>query len=290
MIKLIFGKKDVRIPSAWSEMGLKNILYYLRYYYTQVDDLIEQNDEGEYFIKDEIEWKKMQMGLLRGLIPMGDREFFKTLNDRIACELIDDHKVVDFLVKEVTPIKLPVTEIKGLYGPVEFNYLCTAEFALADIQYILAKRALRDDDEERLMKHLHLFTATLYRPRSLAKYGDKRILFDKHSVESRATKLKHLRKYEMLAIVLWYESHRATLPKKFPDAFETTISDETTEKTQSLPDWQTAMINIAEGGIFGDFNNVERTPALYFIKAIDLKKRQMREEIEHYKRNKTNAV
>jgi hypothetical protein len=285
MIKLVLENKTILLPSQWNELGLTQLLYYLRYFYTQTHNLISNDEDGQAFIKDDNEWRKMQLGLLRGLVQMGNKEFYKYINDRVAFELIDDHKVIDFMIKELKPLRLPIRSIKSFYGPVEFGFLCTSEFALADIQYVLAKKALANEDDDKLLKHLQLFTAIIYRQKSFTKFGDKRILFNKHSVDVRAKALNKIRKWELLAIMLWYESHRQTLPTKFPDAFDSTGQ----ENTSALPDWQSAMLTVAESGTFGDFNNLERTPALYFIKEIDRKKRNNREQIENLK-NKNHAV
>ena len=92
MIKLVLDIKTVLIPSQWSELGLTQLLYYLRYFYTQTHNLISTDEDGQAFIKDDNEWRKMQLGLLRGLVQMGNKEFYKYINDRVAFELINDHK------------------------------------------------------------------------------------------------------------------------------------------------------------------------------------------------------
>lgn len=270
------------IASKWDEVELRTVLFYLKYYYTRLHELVTTNEEGESFIKDEVKWMEMQFGLLQGLFPLSFRQFFKHVNGGVAGELVDEHKVTDFLIKELNPFKLPVKALKGLIGPLEFNYLSTSEFALADIKFLLVKDSILKNDDDAIIKHLRYFMAILYREKGEKFTGDIREPFNKHSVEIRAKKFGVTDKWLMMAVMLWYESHRLALPKKYPHAFEG--GEDPADK--KLPDWQAAMLTVAEIGTFGDFYGVEQTPVLYFIKEIDRKRKLVKDELEAMKKGK----
>jgi hypothetical protein len=294
MIKIILENKTMLVASRWYEVNLYTVLYYLRYYYTRLGELITTNEKGESFVKDNDEWLKMHFGLLEGLFGKDGRKTFKSIDGITATSLVEEHKVTDFLVKELLPFRQLVKEIRGFYGPLEFNHLTTSEFALADIQFLLAKNAIKKGDELALLTHLRLFTAVLYREKTEKKFGDTREIFDKQTVELRVKELERkisfkkgsfgsygTNKWLMLAALLWYESHRLALPRKYPHAFEGGDGE-----SKGLPDWQAAMLTVAETGTFGDFYKVEQTPVNYFIKEIDRKRKIIKEQIKEMEKAK----
>lgn len=282
MIKIVLEKRTFLIASSWGEVNLRATLFYLKYYYSRLSELITTNEAGESFIKDEIEWLKMNFGLLQGLFGLTANEFTKLLDSASASELVNEHKVTDFMIHELKPMKQVLKKLNGWIGPYEFLYITTAEFALADIQFLKAKAALKENNEAKLLEHLKNFTAILYRPLGENLYGDLRQEFDKNNVEHRVKKLKARHKWLMMAAMLWYESYRVNLPNMFPDAFGGGNGD-----AEKMPDWQAAMLTVAESGTFGNFFTVEKTPAVYFIKEINRKQSIMKEQLANMKRSNT---
>lgn len=286
MIKLKIDNTEMLIADEWSKINIDTLRAYATRYYAMLNSLITTNDDGETVIKDSIDWRRMQFFLLHGLIPGKTRSFFKQINVSVANELIDKHKVIDFLINDLKPFKQLVPKINGYYGPLEFGFITTAEFALADIQYVLVKKAMTEDDQERTLKHLKLFTAILYRPHSIWKrWGDRRISLNKATIDARAAKIGD-KKEDMLCALIWYESYRKAFPVKYPDAFDGGDG----VKTEELPDWQSAMFAIAETGTFGTFYQIEQTPVNYFLKEIDRKKRIVKEQRELNEKLKNNGL
>lgn len=288
MIKLKIDNTEMLIADEWSKIGIDTLRAYATRYYAMLNSLITKNDEGETIIKDSIDWRRMQFHLLHGLIPCKTRSFFKQINVSVANELIDKHKVIDFLITDLKPFKQLMPKIKGYLGPLEFGFITTAEFALADIQYLLVKKAMADDDQQRTLKHLKLFAAILYRPQSIWKrWGDKRIALNKATIDIRAQRIGD-KMEDLLCALIWYESYRKAFPDKYKYAFEN--NDDSGAASESLPDWQAAMLAIAESGTFGTFYQIEQTPVSYFLKEIDRKKRIIKEQREYNEKLKDHGV
>jgi len=229
------NKRLYTVPTCWNELTRRQLLDVMKIIYSPLLFTIEA----------------AYLKLLKTITGMGWYHFFSAP----ITELEEYLYLVDFLFKENELVKQVIPVYKNMYGPADdFNNLIMAEFIFTEDIYLKFCDSKKED-----INLLDQLVAILYRPtkkaydHKLNKDGDPRMPFNENICIYNAKKcvrrwpanVKH-------AILHWYQGCQQKLINEIK---EFSTGDEGDPAKYGL---LSVMRSIAEKGIHGDFEKVEK--------------------------------
>lgn len=311
MLTTTIEGRNYAVPESWNEISLKHLYAFIQLVYLQKRAIFRDylNDDGEerLSIKNWDEYHKARAGLLYFLLGCTRFKFWVEWKWKFIpvlrwvrlFDLFDSHQLHDMLVrdkigdffftslelkKNLLPVITPYRGVKALtgekyYGPLNFDNLVALEYSFADVYYVRFKKNPKN------IKHLDTLIAILYRarkpnynPDSPDTDGDPRERFNRITVDKRVELFAKLPVNVKYAILIWYESCRSQLPKKYPHVF----TKETREKKKKGATMIDILLELA-GDKFGTVNETHYAPIeliLMEMESLQIKAEEMNKKLK----------
>jgi len=253
------NKKLYPIPTSWNELSRKQLL-------GVTDVLYSYNDVDTTLLR-----------LLKILTGMGWLRFFLTP----AADKMEFFYLCYFLVNENGPTKNIITVHRDLHGPADdFNNITGDEFIFSEDHYFSFVNS-----EHKHVPALDQLVAILYRQAKpgydLKKNpdGDARQIFNENICSYYAgTVIRDWKLNVKLAIFHWYQACREKMIAENPDVFAGGSGDPAKYGLLSV------MRTIAETGIHGDFEKVQKMYVKMWMMELNEKVEEAKRIEESYKK------
>jgi len=253
------NKRLYTIPTSWDEISRKQLL--------QVIDVLHSTADVDSSL----------VQLFRILANMSWFRFFSTKAEDMA----DFFYLCYFLVKENGPVKNIIDKHDGFYGPADdFNNITGDEFVFSEDQYFAFVNSEHKD-----VNALNELVAILYRPGKsdydykLNPDGDGRLPFNQNiSSYFAKNRMKEWPMNVKLAIFHWYQACREKMIAENPDVFTGGSGEVAKYGLLSV------MRTIAESGIHGDFDKVQKMYVKMWMMELNEKIEEGKRIEESYKK------
>lgn len=260
-----FNNRLRAIPENWNELTRRQLLQVMKVLY------------GHY------EMDAGRLMLLKIILGVGWYRWCRT-------PILYKHENLDrveFLLAENTLSRQLIREFKGYYGPDDdFNNITGEEFVFSEDAYFSSfTRANKSADREIHEEGLNKLVAVLFRQKKpgyntkLNVDGDPRMPFNQNISNYNADRV--ISKWPMhvkLAVFTWYECCRQEMIEQNPDVFGGGNSEPAKYGLLSV------MRVIAESGIHGDFEKVQKMYVKMWMVELNEKAEEIKREEKAFKK------
>jgi len=229
------NKKFYQVPQSWNEVTARQLV--------KLMDVIDQDLPKE-------EATIIIFKILTGATWLNLwRSGAETLEDKLH--------ITDFIFSGAGLTKNVLPSFRGMYGPRDnFDNLVAAEFLAAESFYLATLQ-----DSLQADVNINFLVGILYRPakagynKTKNQDGDIREPFNDNLISYNSKRISGWPAAIKKAVVFWYAGCRDQLIAEFPDIFLKGGSSGGDPGKYGLWDM---LYNIADKGIFGDFDKVEK--------------------------------
>lgn len=243
MKEVVFLEQTYSFPENWNECTNAQLLFLSKVYLMNVHAFYMQNEDGamEPVSKDLL--IQLDYSLFLGLINLPENKIHQITEFDLA-EMhgyLYDEEILHFIKNERNLTRNPFPKIKNFHGPQDdFLDMDAEEFFSAQSQ---------------LYENLYLFMAAIYRKKNA---GGKEP-FSFQCVNKNLPEIASIAPEYKFLTRLFFESNISELEENNPEAFEGKPGD---------GDHYEMLLNLANEGTFGNFNEVKRTNINLIFKEI----------------------
>jgi hypothetical protein len=251
MIDLLIGKETYSIPTKLDECNAWQMATYAREFILGRNSIFTEGRDGSISIKNRMLYEVAMMRLLHATTGC-EWKLFTKISAEQKHYLVYEEKLLEFYFTG-NFTQAPHICISGLIGPDNEYQLTAEEFSFADTAYIAYHRT-------ESAQALNTFAATLLRPKQKFTWlfkpanGDKREVFNKHSIDARLAIVATMPTDYKLALWFWYHKYRVDMPDKYPFAF-----GGGNESKAASSGWLDVLLSSAENGTFGNYKQTCET-------------------------------
>ncbi|HRH57400.1 MAG TPA: hypothetical protein PLS10_07095 [Chitinophagales bacterium] len=263
MRTLTIDGKEFSVAENFNELSKEQLLCFAADFYLQLPRFFWLNDQNEQEPISEDCYNALLYTQLLNILQI-DLELFDKFSGEDVVFLLDEMKLIHFLLEESTLTINHFPQINDLHGPEnDFGDMDGEEFMWAEKFYIEFKQT-KD------IQKLNALIACLYRP---ADAENKKLPFILKEVEENEKRVAGIDITIKTAILFFFEGCRNELPQLYPAVFE--------GKKQKDGDFNEVLLQVAKDGPFGDFYSVLRTNIHLIYKELN----RVRKEAIEMKRN-----
>lgn len=243
MKEITFLEQNYSFPESWNECTDAQLLFLAKAYLMNIPKFYMQNEEGELEPISKDLLIQLDYTLFLGIINLPQAKIHEITEFDLSemHKYLYDEEILHFIKNERNLTRNPFQKIKGFYGPQDdFLDMEAEEFFTAQTQ---------------LYENLDLFMAAIYRK----KNANGKEPFSFQSVNKNLKEIEAIAPEYKFLLRLFFESNIADLEENNPEAFDGKPGD---------GDHYEMLLNMANEGTFGNYNEVRRTNVNLLFKEI----------------------